>query len=194
MRMQTRTLAQTAVLTLAGISLVGLAAEVTAPAAGARATCAHCERSGPGLGEPATSAEIKALDWGIMPSGVGLPPGSGAAGQGQRLYTQHCSSCHGPGGQGNSAPRLASARQKLTDDWPEKTVGSYWPYATTLFDFIRRAKPMLRPGSLSDSQTYALTAYLLYLNGIITAEQVMNARSLPQVEMPNRHGFIRVLE
>ena len=150
-------------------------------------------RPGPGLGEPAGSHAVDSLDWGVMPDGAGLPQGSGTAGQGKMIYEKFCVSCHGPGGFGDSGDQLAGAQMQLTDEWPEKTIGNYWPYAPTLFDFIRRSKPMMQPGSLTDSEVYALTAYLLYLNEIIAEDQEMNAETLADVKMPNRDGFIQVL-
>jgi len=125
-----------------------------------------------------------------MPDGTGLPPGRGTARDGEALYRTHCISCHGEGGLGDSGDQLAGAKMKLTDDYPEKTIGTYWPYATTLFDFIRRAKPMQTPGSLTSDEVYALVAYLLNLNGIIAPDAVMDAASLPKVVMPNRNGFV----
>ena len=151
-------------------------------------------RPGPNLGEPAHSRAVSSLDWGIMPDGAGLPEGSGMAGQGRVIFERLCLSCHGPGGLGDSGDQLAGAQMQLTDEWPEKTIGTYWPHAPTLFDFIRRAKPMTQPGSLTDSEVYALTAYLLYLNGIIPEGREMNASTLAGVKMPNRDGFIRVLD
>jgi len=145
----------------------------------------------PRLGEPAHAAAIAAWDRDVMPSGAGLPPGSGSAGEGAPLFAERCAACHGPQGIGGSAEELAGARMTLTSDWPDKTIGTYWPYATTLFDFIRRSMPMDAPGSLSDAQVYALTAYLLWRNGIIDADQVLDAGTLAAVRMPNRDGFIR---
>ena len=151
-------------------------------------------RPSPNLGEPADSHALSSLDWGIMPDGAGLPEGSGTAEQGRALYDGLCLSCHGPGGLGDSGDQLAGAQMQLTDEWPEKTIGTFWPYAPTLFDFIRRSKPMIQPGSLTNSEVYALTAYLLYLNEIIQEDQEMNAATLAKVKMPNRDGFIEVLE
>lgn len=145
---------------------------------------------GPGLGQPAPRALIEAWDIDVMPDGTGLPPGRGGVHDGERLYRAHCMACHGEGGLGDSGDQLAGAKMTLTDEWPEKTIGTYWPYATTLFDFIRRAKPMAAPGSLGNDEVYALTAYLLYLNGIVGAGTVLDAGSLPRVAMPNRAGFI----
>ena len=151
-------------------------------------------RPGPKLGEPADRRAVSSRDWGVMPDGAGLPKGSGTAEQGRVIYDRLCVSCHGPGGLGDSGDQLAGAQMQLTDEWPEKTIGTFWPYAPTLFDFIRRSKPMMQPGSLSDSEVYALTAYLLYLNKIIPEDQEMNADTLVDVKMPNRDGFIRVLD
>ena len=149
---------------------------------------------GPNLGEPADSRAVASLDWSIMPDGAGLPEGSGTAEQGRVIYDRLCLSCHGPGGLGDSGDQLAGAQMQLTDEYPEKTIGTFWPYAPTLFDFIRRSKPMMQPGNLTDSEVYALTAYLLYLNEIIPEDRVMDAASLAEVKMPNRDGFIQVLD
>lgn len=146
--------------------------------------------AGPGLGQAATAHEIGKWEISIMPDGRGLPAGQGDAVAGEKVYLALCLSCHGPKGEGASADQLAFARMKLTDEWPEKTVGTYWPYATTLFDFNRRSMPMEKPGSMSDDETYAVTAYILYLNGIIGETEVMNAKTLARIRMPNRDGFI----
>ncbi len=127
-----------------------------------------------------------------MPDGTGLPAGRGNAIQGKNVYSEKCRSCHGPKGEGGSADQLAFARMQLTDEWPEKTIGTYWPYATTLFDFNRRSMPMQAPGSMDDDEVYAVTAYLLYLNGIIAETHILNAKSLAKVIMPNRDGFIDI--
>ena len=187
-------------LTLAGISL-GLvavapgAAGAEPPGAGVAPEADRAEvRPGPGLGEPATPDEVRRWDWGVMPDGAGLPAGNGTAKQGQLLYERLCIACHGAGGLGNSGDQLAGAQMSLTSEWPEKTIGNYWPYATTLFDFIRRSKPMDRPGSLSAAEVYALAAYLLYLNGLIAEEQPLDAAALAKIRMPNRDGFIEAME
>ena len=151
-------------------------------------------RPGPDLGEPADSRAVSSLDLGIMPDGAGLPEGGGTAAQGKVIYDRLCVSCHGPGGLGDSGDQLAGAQMQLTDEYPEKTIGTFWPYAPTLFDFIRRSKPMMQPGNLTDSEVYALTAYLLFLNEIIPDDRVMDAASLAEVKMPNRDGFIQVLD
>lgn len=129
-----------------------------------------------------------------MPDGEGLPPGHGTAREGKPVYEKYCRSCHGRAGTGGSGDQLAGAEYGLTDEYPEKTIGTYWPYATTLFDFTRRSMPMQAPGTLTDDEVYAVTAYLLYLNGIIRATDEMNSDSLPKVRMPNRNGFINVYQ
>ena len=149
---------------------------------------------GPGLGEPAMPGQIAQWDIGIMPDGRGLPAGKGNARQGKPLYDKHCANCHGPAGRGGSADQLAGAQKKLTDEYPELTIGTYWPYATTLFDMIRRSMPMTDPGVLDDNEVYAITAYLLYLNQIIDEDRDMDAGNLPEIAMPNRDGFINIYE
>ena len=148
----------------------------------------------PELGQPAAAEDVEKWDIGIMPDGEGLPPGRGTVPEGEVVYETHCASCHGPGGAGGSADQLAGTTMGLTSDYPEKTIGSYWPYATTLFDMTRRSMPMDKPGLLTDDEVYAVTAYLLYLNNIIDETAVMDATTLPRVKMPNREGFIDVYE
>lgn len=167
----------TSILILAGISLIAAAADFP---------------QGPGLGKPATPAEVARWNREVWPDGRGLPPGGGTAEQGQAVYAKACLSCHGRGGLGDSGDQLAGAKMGLTSDYPEKTIGTFWPYAPPLFGFIRRSMPMTAPGSLSDDQVYAVTAYLLYLNGIIGRDDEINATTLPRVRMPNRNGFIDV--
>jgi len=155
------------------------------------AIAADAEQPGPNLGKLASDDLVKRWNRDIFPDGEGLPEGYGNAMQGKSVYVQYCQSCHGQEGSGGSADELAGARHGLTDNPPDKTIGTYWPYATTVFDFTRRAMPLNAPGSLSDSQVYAVTAYLLYLNGIIKEKEEMNAKTLPLVNMPNRQGFTR---
>lgn len=143
-----------------------------------------------GLGQPATSAEIAGWDIAIQPDGTGLPPGSGSVAQGEVIFAKLGTPCHGAKGEGTAAaPRLAGGAGTLATDKPVKTVGSYWPYATTLYDYIHRAMPADAPQSLSPDEVYALCAYLLHLNGIVPADAVLDATSLPQVVMPNHAGF-----
>ena len=149
---------------------------------------------GPQLGQAATAEEIAHWDIGIMPDGEGLPAGKGTAKEGKAIYDKHCVACHGPEGAGGSADPLAGAKMALNSEYPEQTIGSYWPYATTIFDMTRRSMPMSAPGTLSNDEAYAVTAYLLYLNNIIDENDEMNADSLPKIQMPNRDGFINVYE
>jgi cytochrome c len=144
----------------------------------------------PTLGVPAAPEHIAAWDIDIAPDGSGLPSGSGTPERGRVLYDQLCAACHGPEGIGASAEELAGGSGDLTGDWPDKTIGTYWPYAVTLFDFIRRSKPMATPGSLGNDEVYALTAYLLELNGIIDGSKPLDATGLSAVVMPNREGFV----
>ena len=145
---------------------------------------------GPALGVPATAVDIVSMDISIGPDGAGLPPGSGTPKQGAEVYAAKCIACHGPEGANGINDRLVGGQGTLASATPLKTIGSYWPYATTVFDFVRRAMPYPAPHSLSDAETYAVTAYLLHLNGIIGPDDVMDAESLPKVKMPNRDGFI----
>ncbi|MFL6278532.1 MAG: c-type cytochrome [Vicinamibacterales bacterium] len=149
---------------------------------------------GPSLGAPASAAEIAAMDLSIGPDGAGLPPGSGTPKQGAEVYATKCIVCHGPEGANGVNDRLAGGQGSLTSATPVKTIGSYWPYATTVFDYVRRAMPYPSPHSLTNAEAYAVTAYLLHLNGIIGADEVMDATSLPKVKMPNRGGFSSAIE
>ncbi|HSB34254.1 MAG TPA: cytochrome c [Nitrospirota bacterium] len=146
--------------------------------------------SGPNLGQEVKSEEIAAWDISIPPDGSGLPPGSGTAAEGEAVYNAKCASCHGAEGIKGPADTLVGGIGTLATKKPLKTVGSYWPYATTLFDYIRRAMPFNAPQSLSNDEVYAVSAYLLCLNGIIDPEMRMDAKTLPQVKMPNRDGFV----
>ena len=144
----------------------------------------------PGLGTPVSATEAARWDISIPPSGDGLPPGSGSARQGAAVYAANCQACHGQGGTGKPADALVGGIGSLASATPVKTVGSYWQYATTLFDYTRRAMPLTSPLTLSNDDVYAVTAYLLFLNGIVAEDAIMNAQSLPAVKMPNRDGFI----
>jgi len=144
----------------------------------------------PALGAAVSAEEVARWDISIPPSGAGLPPGSGSVKQGEAVYAAKCESCHGPNGAGKPADALVGGVGSLATAKPVRTVGSYWPYATTLFDYTRRAMPITSPLSLSNDEVYAVTAYVLFVNGIIPADATMNAQSLPAVKMPNRDGFV----
>jgi mono/diheme cytochrome c family protein len=145
----------------------------------------------PNLGRPITPRDIAPWDVSIPPDGTGLPSGSGTAAQGETVYVASCQGCHGERGAGKPNDPLVGGQGTLVGNAvPTKTVGNFWPYATTLFDYIRRAMPLNEPKSLTDDQVYAVSAYILQLNGLIAANDVMDARSLPAVRMPNRDGFI----
>ncbi|MGD9944363.1 MAG: c-type cytochrome [Burkholderiaceae bacterium] len=141
------------------------------------------------LGRAPTPAELRGWDIDVAPDGAGLPAGSGTVAQGRELFAQRCVACHGDAGKGGPGGALAGGQGSLTSKKPVKTVGSFWPYATTLYDYINRAMPWDAPQSLNPNQVYALTAYVLHVNGIVGADTVMDARSLPAVKMPNRDGF-----
>lgn len=143
------------------------------------------------FGHPVTPSELAAWDISIGPDGTGLPPGRGTAAQGEVVYARACQACHGEKGVGRPNDALAGGAGTLaSNSAPVKTVGSYWPYATTLFDYIRRAMPFYETKSLNNDEVYAVSAYILSLNGIITANEALDAESLPKVKMPNRDGFI----
>ena len=142
------------------------------------------------IGRPVSEAELRNWDIDVAPDGAGLPPGQGTVAQGKSIYEQKCSACHGPEGRGQPMDRLVGGQGTLTSDTPVKTIGSYWPYATTVFDYVRRAMPYQQSQSLTNDEVYAVTAYLLHSNGIIGESEIMNARTLPQVNMPNRNNFI----
>lgn len=143
-----------------------------------------------GLGRPAKPDEITAWDSAISPDGRELPAGSGTAAEGGRIYAAKCAACHGKTGREGPNDVLVGGQGTLNTRKPVKTVGSYWPYATTVWDYINRAMPFDKPGSMTADEVYAVTAYLLSLNNIIHEDEVMNAKTLPQVKMPNRNGFI----
>src|ERR1700760_115559 len=145
----------------------------------------------PNLGRAATPEEIAAWDVSIGPDGVGLPPGSGTPKQGEAVYAAKCVACHGDKGAGAPNERLVGGKGTLAGDNPPiKTVGSYWPHATTVFDYVRRAMPYNESKSLTNDEVYAVAAYILNLNGIIAEGDTIDAQSLPKVKMPNREGFV----
>jgi len=145
----------------------------------------------PKLGQPIAPADIAPWDISIGPDGAGLPPGRGTAAQGEAVYVAKCQACHGEKGAGRPNDRLVGGKGTLApNQTPVKTVGSYWPYATTLFDYVRRAMPFQESQSLSSDEVYAVSAYILNLNEIVGKDDVLDAQTLPQVKMPNRDGFI----
>ena len=169
----------------------------------AGAPAGHAQTPTYGVGRAPTAEEIRAWDLTIPPSGQGLPPGSGTAALGKPVFAQRCASCHGDKGEspkyrvitGDPRPLNAAALSPKGVDWllggePVLTIGSFWQYATTLWSYINRSQPFDEPGSLTPEQVYAVTAYLLYANGIIGENDVIDARTLPLVKMPNRSGFV----
>ena len=145
----------------------------------------------PNLGRVATPEEIASWDISIAPDGAGLPPGGGTAEQGEAVYAAKCLACHGENGAGKPNDALAGGRGTLVGDQaPIKTVGSFWPYATTIFDYVRRAMPLNDSKSLTNNETYAIVAYLLQINGIIGRGEQIDASTLPAIRMPNRDGFV----
>ena len=174
----------------AALVIALLFASASAQDAGeARSAVLAQPQDGPDLGVPATPEQIAGWDISIGAEGEGLPPGSGTALAGAAIYAQKCLACHGAEGAGQPNDRLAGGHGSLTDDAPVRTIGSYWPYATTVFDYVRRAMPYTQPQSLTDDEVYALTAYLLHVNGIVGERDEMSAETLPQVVMPNRGNF-----
>lgn len=152
---------------------------------------AMAQQQGPGLGQPVSEAELTALDISIPPDGAGLPPGSGSVAAGAQVYAQQCQACHGPAGEGGQGlTRLTGGVGSLATDAPVKTVNSFWPYATGVFDYIRRAMPPLAPQSLTADEVYAVTAYLLSVDGVVPPDATLDAQSLPGIQMPNRDGFV----
>jgi len=147
-------------------------------------------QQGPGLGQPISNADLAPWDISIQPDGAGLPAGSGTAAKGAEIYSVKCIACHGEKGAGQPNDRLVGGQGTLTELAQVRTIGSFWPNATTVFDYIRRAMPFQAPQSLTNDEVYALTAYLLALNGIIDEKDEMTARTLARVRMPNRDGFV----
>jgi cytochrome c len=143
-----------------------------------------------GLGHPAVPEEIHLWNIDVAPSGEGLPAGRGTASQGAAVYAAKCLKCHGASGTEGPRDRLVGGHQSLASSAPIKTVGSYWPYATTLYDYIHRAMPYDAPQSLTPDEIYSVTAWLLHQNGIIAKDAVIDAGTLPAIQMPNRHGFV----
>jgi len=147
-----------------------------------------------GFGSPASAADIARMDIDVMPDGRGAPSGQGNAHQGKKIYANKCAACHGTDMaapvQGTGAPALRGGRGSLTSNKPKKTVESYWPYASTLFDYIKRAMPFNAPGSMSNDEVYAVVAYILVEGKIINSSTMVNAKTIASIKMPNREGFI----
>lgn len=143
------------------------------------------------IGMPLSAGDIAAIDRDVRFDGIGLPPGSGTVARGEELYAGHCAACHGEFAEGmGRTPALIGGEGTLATDSPLRTIGSFWPYAPTLFDYIHRAMPEGHAFSLSPLEVYALTAFLLNANGIVADDFVANAQTLPKVRMPNRNGFV----
>lgn len=165
----------------------GLVAAALIVAAGA-AIAAESERTG--LGHEATAEELSAAGYTVFPDGRGLPQGRGTAREGKAVYEQFCAACHGRNAEGDEAAALIGGRGSLTSERPRKTVESYWPYTTTLWDYIRRSMPYESPGSLTNDEIYGVVAHLLNLMGLVGEDDVLDRKSLPGIEMPNRDGFV----
>jgi S-disulfanyl-L-cysteine oxidoreductase SoxD len=154
------------------------------------AVASAAAQQGPNLGEPISATDLAPWDISVETDGTGLPPGSGDAAKGAELYATTCVACHGAAGAGQPNDRLVGGQGTLTQLQQVRTIGSFWPYASTVFDYIRRAMPFHAPQSLSNDDVYSLTAYLLAENGIIRKNAKLDARALARVQMPNRDGFI----
>ena len=152
-------------------------------------SCAAAQE-GPKLGVPATPEQVAGWDVSVGPDGATLPPGSGTAAAGKTVYEAKCLACHGVEGAGQPNDRLVGGQGTMRDAAPIRTIGSYWPYATTLWDYVNRAMPFDRPGMLPPDDVYSVVAFVLQLNGIVSANDVLDANSLPKIRMPNRDGFI----
>jgi S-disulfanyl-L-cysteine oxidoreductase SoxD len=163
------------------IAIVFLCASFAAAARGGRYN----------IGKPAAPQQVRAFDISVSPSGAGLPPGEGTARSGRDLYLSQCAFCHGEKGEGKpGSPALAGGIGTLKSAEPVLTVGSFWPYSTTVWDYINRAMPPQNPGSLTPSEVYSVTAYVLHLNGLVKEEETIDAKTLPKIVMPNRNGFV----
>ena len=154
------------------------------------ASPAPAEPGGFGLGRAATPEEIAGWDVDVRPDGTGLPPGEGSVQEGEAIYLERCAACHGEFGEGAGRyPVLMGGFDSLEEDRPEKTIGSYWPYASTVWDYVQRAMPFGEARSLSDDETYAVTAFLLYLNEVVEDDFVLTRDNFTEVRLPNRDGF-----
>ncbi|MEO5956385.1 MAG: cytochrome c [Nitrospiraceae bacterium] len=144
-----------------------------------------------GLGRVATDDEIRVWNIDVSSTGEGLPPGQGTIQQGTHVFAAKCAMCHGATGIEGPKDKLVGGQDTLKTVKPIRTVGSYWPYAPTLYDYINRAMPFNAPGSLNSDEVYSVIAWLLFQNGIVKEDSVINEQTLPQVQMPNRNGFIQ---
>lgn len=161
----------------------------------ALATLALCQtataQSRYGIGHAATPAQVAAWNIDVAPDGRNLPSGRGSVQQGREVFASRCAACHGANGEGSSVgDKLVGGQGTLATATPVRTIGSYWPYATTLFDYVRRAMPLNAPQSLSNEEVYAVSGYLLFLNGLLGEGDVVDAKTLTQLKMPNRDGFV----
>jgi mono/diheme cytochrome c family protein len=144
-----------------------------------------------GIGHAATPAQVAAWNLDVSPDGRNLPAGQGSVLRGREVFANQCAACHGARGEGGSlGDKLAGGQGTLATPTPVRTVGSYWPYATTLFDYVRRAMPLNAPQSLSNEDVYAVSGYVLFLNGLVAEDTVVNAKTLTELKMPNRDGFV----
>jgi len=144
-----------------------------------------------GIGHAATPAQVAAWDLDVSPDGRNLPVGQGSVLRGREVFANQCAACHGARGEGGSlGDKLAGGQGTLATPTPVRTVGSYWPYATTLFDYVRRAMPLNAPQSLSNEDVYAVSGYVLFLNGLVAEDTIVSAKTLTQLKMPNRDGFV----
>ena len=143
-----------------------------------------------GFGHAPTDRELQNRNIDVSPTGDGLPPGQGTVRQGAAVFAAKCASCHGVTGREGPMDRLVGGQGTLANSRPIKTIGSYWPYATTLYDYIRRAMPFNAPQSLTNDEVYSVVAWLLHQNGIIPLDQILDAKALPAIQMPNRNGFV----
>jgi len=162
---------------------------------GAVLVCAALLAQSPkyGVGRTPPPEEIHAMDISILPDGTGLPEGRGTAVEGREVYARRCARCHGPKGEGGDEPKqspLVGGRGSLKTPKPLKTVGSYWPYAPSVWDYVNRAMPLDRPGTLTRNQVYSLVAFIFSMNGIIGENDVLDAKTLAKIRMPNRDGFV----
>jgi hypothetical protein len=143
-----------------------------------------------GVGRAPKAGELEQIDIDVSPDGKGLRPGSGTAAKGKDVYTRRCETCHGPTGKEGPQDVLSGGKGSLATERPQKTVGSYWPYATTLWDYINRAMPFDHPSTLTPDEVYSAAAYVLFLNGIVGEQDVIDQKTLPNIQMPNRGGFV----